>query len=419
MDSKKKQQYIIISTVPIMMILTYFSIASLINLGIIINNFSFLHTATILCDITPLVLHNLITDNFNITQIVSSHPITHLPTMPLHHDITSHLDISLNYFISGIFYGMAFLGFIASLIIYQIFREKKWISYLAIQALIFTCFIYSDILNIFHIDLTPIESFFRATIVAGSLIFTGMLISTYYPFSAKRFMYKNELNIYSITSIIALVLYFSSYIYGEGHLLLLDITVIILFVATQYISRILKRRSRYYLYVILLLSLCLLYGICFTNMEVKQSLVEYNQTMNSLKLCVIVIIIFSIINNYVLVRKTQKHNVRNRVFMFQYVLMLKNYHKLLLNEKNAQSSKTSDASTLKDHQGDLSYYLKNTYKLTEREVDVLYLIWDGLTNKEIAHKLSITISTTKYHISNIYLKLNVNSRSQVFALKDW
>ncbi|WP_121965276.1 LuxR C-terminal-related transcriptional regulator [Myroides sp. N17-2] len=419
MDSKKKQQYIIISTVPIMMILSYFSIASLIKLGTIVTNFSLVHTATILCDLTPQILHNTIINNIDITQVESTYPVAHLSRISLHHNLANHLDISLNYFISGIFYGMAFLGFIASLIIYQIFKEKKWISYLSIQVLIFSCFIYSDVLNLFHTDLTAIESFFRATIVAGSLIFTGMLISTYYPFSAKRFMYKNELNIYSITSIIALVLYFSSYIYGEGHLLLLDITVIALFIATQYISRILKRRSRYYLYVILLLSLCLLYGICFTNMEVTQSLVEYNQTMNSLKLCVIAIIIFSIINNYVLVRKTQKHNVRNRVFMFQYVLMLKNYHKLLLNEKNAQSSKINDASTLKDHQGDLSYYLKNNYKLTEREVDVLYLIWDGLTNKEIAHKLSITISTTKYHISNIYLKLNVSSRSQVFALKDW
>ncbi|KZE74801.1 helix-turn-helix transcriptional regulator [Myroides marinus] len=419
MDSKKKQQYLIMGTIPIMIILSYIPIYSFINAISFIKNFSIIHTTTKLCSMTPEIIHSILIGNTTITNILSSQPSLNLSSIPVHHDMSNYIELSFNSFVSGIFYGMSFLGFGASLVVYQIFKEKKWLSYLAIQSLILICFIYSDILNLLHVDLTIVESFFRTTILAGGLIHIGMLVSTYYSFGAKRFMYKNELKIYSLTSIIAIVLYFSSYFYGQGHILFLDLIVLALFISTLAISKVLKRGSKYYLYILLLLCQCVLYGICFTNMETTPTLIEYKQGMNHLKLFIILIIIFSIVNNYILIRKNQKHNVRNRVFMFQYVLMLKNYHKLLVDEKNAQTGKQNEVVSLKDHQGDLSYYLKNNYKLTEREVDVLYQIWDGLTNKEIAHELSITISTTKYHISNIYLKLNVSSRAQVFALKDW
>ena len=48
--------------------------------------------------------------------------------------------------------------------------------------------------------------------------------------------------------------------------------------------------------------------------------------------------------------------------------------------------------------------------LTDRERDVLRLMIDGLSNNEIAEKLIISPSTVKYHIGNIYTKLDVDSR---------
>ncbi|NLM46039.1 MAG: hypothetical protein GX200_04480 [Firmicutes bacterium] len=50
--------------------------------------------------------------------------------------------------------------------------------------------------------------------------------------------------------------------------------------------------------------------------------------------------------------------------------------------------------------------------LTERETDVLELIARGMSNKEIADMLEITINTVKGHIKNIYSKLGVNRRLQ-------
>ena len=50
--------------------------------------------------------------------------------------------------------------------------------------------------------------------------------------------------------------------------------------------------------------------------------------------------------------------------------------------------------------------------LTEREGEVLRLLAAGLSNQEIAEKLVISLSTIKTHITRIYSKLDVASRTQ-------
>ncbi len=50
--------------------------------------------------------------------------------------------------------------------------------------------------------------------------------------------------------------------------------------------------------------------------------------------------------------------------------------------------------------------------LTERETDVLRLIAQGKANKEIANALTIGEKTVKTHVSNILMKLGVQSRTQ-------
>ncbi|WP_102264334.1 response regulator [Mesobacillus jeotgali] len=51
--------------------------------------------------------------------------------------------------------------------------------------------------------------------------------------------------------------------------------------------------------------------------------------------------------------------------------------------------------------------------LTEREKEVLLCLVEGLSNKEIADRLFISDKTVKIHVSKIFKKLNVKSRSQV------
>ena len=53
--------------------------------------------------------------------------------------------------------------------------------------------------------------------------------------------------------------------------------------------------------------------------------------------------------------------------------------------------------------------------LTQRELEVLKLIEAGCSNQEVAARLVISITTVKRHISNIYAKLDVTSRTQAIS----
>ena len=55
-------------------------------------------------------------------------------------------------------------------------------------------------------------------------------------------------------------------------------------------------------------------------------------------------------------------------------------------------------------------------ELTEREREVLKLMVDGLDNAEIAEKLVISLGTVKFHISNIFQKLGVDSRVEAVKM---
>jgi DNA-binding CsgD family transcriptional regulator len=57
----------------------------------------------------------------------------------------------------------------------------------------------------------------------------------------------------------------------------------------------------------------------------------------------------------------------------------------------------------------------NFHPLTPREVDVVRLMADGLSNKLIADQLGISNHTTKFHISNIARKLKKTTRAGMAA----
>ena len=60
------------------------------------------------------------------------------------------------------------------------------------------------------------------------------------------------------------------------------------------------------------------------------------------------------------------------------------------------------------------------YGLTKKELEVLSLIVDGLSNQEISEKLVVSISTTKAHVHNILQKLYLTDRTKaaIVALKE-
>lgn len=54
--------------------------------------------------------------------------------------------------------------------------------------------------------------------------------------------------------------------------------------------------------------------------------------------------------------------------------------------------------------------------LSDREREVLILLAEGLTNPQIAERLSISLATVKYHVRNILTKLGATNRGEAISL---
>jgi DNA-binding NarL/FixJ family response regulator len=109
-----------------------------------------------------------------------------------------------------------------------------------------------------------------------------------------------------------------------------------------------------------------------------------------------------------------------------YVLQDVSVDRLLENIEAAQEHKAlvtpEMVSVFMDHIAELAHVSARPYldqeiyaELTPRELEVLQLIDEGLTNKEIADRLYIEVGTVKNHVHNILRKLDVSSREDAAA----
>ena len=57
----------------------------------------------------------------------------------------------------------------------------------------------------------------------------------------------------------------------------------------------------------------------------------------------------------------------------------------------------------------------NSSKLTRREIDVLQLLSEGYSNKEVSDRLFISIQTVKTHVTHIFEKLEARDRTHAVA----
>lgn len=121
----------------------------------------------------------------------------------------------------------------------------------------------------------------------------------------------------------------------------------------------------------------------------KQKLIARNRLIISLILAVWVILIVA----YVFRQKGMQRLNSMESELQKYLLQIKDSK----NKNNEILEKDIKKLAVKNN-------------LSEREAEVLYFINEGMSNADIAEKIFVSTNTIKYHIKNIYLKLDVKNR---------
>jgi NarL family two-component system response regulator LiaR len=100
-----------------------------------------------------------------------------------------------------------------------------------------------------------------------------------------------------------------------------------------------------------------------------------------------------------------------------YVLKNISGEKLVETIRDADKGKSTLSSEASDF---LISNMKNPsitdYKLTSQEKNILACIVEGLSNKMIARKLVLSLSTVKFHVSNILNKMGVSNRAEATSV---
>lgn len=73
------------------------------------------------------------------------------------------------------------------------------------------------------------------------------------------------------------------------------------------------------------------------------------------------------------------------------------------------AKKITDAAAMVS--SDKEYKLRRSFNLSEREVEIALMLFDGFTNRQIATALKLSDGTARNYISTIYLKLGVDGRA--------
>ncbi len=302
----------------------------------------------------------------------------------------------------GLYYGIAIMSIVFNLVFYFIFQDKRFLTYSLLQLCIFTSLFFEDgmfyyisngqwvmdSLLTWNVPLTSLLAclftvYFldiKALFNSYKLIFVSLFIVTFFLSSIQSFLsldiLRHLINILSfIPPLFCLIL-----------------------AATQFKTNVYAR------FLLCTFGLIVLFGLGYT-------LYIY---VNSNRFAWFNLDTFRLISNlelisitFAIIYKVRDLQEENNGYKDQI-----NHYLLLLNKGNDTSSKTQNrllSDTLED--------LKITHNLTARETEVLQCIWEGMSNQEIADKLFISLSTTKYHISNLYTKLEVKNRNQTLLFK--
>ncbi|MBB2147822.1 LuxR C-terminal-related transcriptional regulator [Pedobacter gandavensis] len=306
----------------------------------------------------------------------------------------------------GFYYGLGLMSILFNVVFYLVFKDKRFIAYCFLQIGVFIEFFYED--GMFYY------------LSSGQLVLENLLVYTIpltasfacvfaYYFLDLKDSHKNYWRY--VTPVIGLALLnlilFTLFKWDAS----IPVNDFLSFSAAAIPIGIAITRFRkdvYARFLVLTFGVIVIFAIGFVlNMNFNFSWLT-GFDMDALRMVSafeIIAIGFAITFK---VRALQEENVNFRLEINKYLFNIKDTVKVTPRISNS----------IPGNDQDILEVLKGNFQLTDRETEVLLGIWEGLSNQELADKLFISVNTIKYHISNLYVKLDVKNRTQVLRIKE-
>lgn len=311
----------------------------------------------------------------------------------------------------GIYYGLALMSMVFNYVFYLVFKDKRFTTYGLLLLSVFLTFMYEDGMFYYFSGGSWELKYFTAWNCSITAILA--LCFTYFFLGLDSVM-KRYIRGYYFASALLLsgaLLYTLTDSQIIFHSVLLGCFLFVL--PCFYLALRRFKKDVYARFLLFAFSAVVLTGVFYVGYAYISPQTYTWFDINTFRLVSsieIISISFAIIFK---VRALQEENERYRSELQEFLTQFKQ-QEAELQERRIPFVEPETQANKKAWLQDL----ENTYGLTEREMEVLLCIWEGMTNKEIANKFFISLSTVKYHVGNLYVKLDVKNRNQVQVLKN-
>jgi len=312
---------------------------------------------------------------------------------------------NINFMVNSIYYGLLLMAIIFNVILYLIFRDKRFWLYSLLQLSLFLIFLYQDGMFYFFSKGNWVNPHFLLWNIAICAILSGIFAYYFLDLKHKVPRFK-QIAIPVISAIFCTVLIYTwtdiQLFRNLASVFFYSLPAVCIYHAVK-----MFRKDVYARFLVLSFGFIALVSVFYTlNNYINSPLLAFfgMDTIRFASTLEIISISFAIIFK---VRSLQYENERYREELNRHLLELEEFKRIGHTfQKNGIKEEANDNVEIMQE-------LKLLYALTERETEVLMCIFNRLTNQEISDKLYISLSTTKYHVSNLYLKLDVKNRKEI------
>ncbi|PQJ80271.1 7TM diverse intracellular signaling domain-containing protein [Polaribacter porphyrae] len=305
----------------------------------------------------------------------------------------SQLKEKYAFFTNGIYYGFVLMVLIVNVFFFFSLKDKTFLYYcLFLIAINLSISDYEGLLKV----IIP------SSLLKYSTVLTHPLIPIFGALFANRFLnlayFLPKSNRIGLVLLFIAVLTFFLFIPTHKYVFIAIANTISLFILFYYwvLAVIILKKHQFAIFFVFGYSLILFSAIFFV-VPVDLGFKTQNISLNTVKFGAI---FEMLILTYAITYRIKMLHKENEKFKEE----IKEY----LTKINAFKSNNSEETNIES--------LIRENNLSDREADVLLLIFKGYTNQRIGDELFITLNTVKYHIRNIYQKLNINTKNEAIDI---